>query len=231
MKIIRTCLLWTICIFLVACGPSQAELDAQATAIAADIFATQTAQAPTITPTPELPTATPTPTETPPPTDTPTPLPITDTDFTELAQETCESLKTELASITKLNAAYVDRYYMASEAYERAADGLVDIEMSKEFAPMAIDFRTSLFELADIYKIYHDEYFNALQKIDNYETAKYIATTEEGETYIFIDEWIKVDIDTDLINQVLAAEGTFKELGKLLGLTSCIEVDPIRDDN
>jgi hypothetical protein len=63
---------------LVACGgPSQAELDAQATTVAANIFATQTAEAPTNTPTPP-PTDTPAPTNTPAPTDTPTPAP-TDT--------------------------------------------------------------------------------------------------------------------------------------------------------
>jgi len=38
---------------LVACGPSQAELDATATKNEADKFATQTAKAPTSTPTPE----------------------------------------------------------------------------------------------------------------------------------------------------------------------------------
>lgn len=86
---------------LAACGPSQAELDAQATEIAASIFGTQTAEAPTstFTPTPtptftptSTPTDTPTPTFTPtpaptstptptpvPPTDTPSPVPPTDT--------------------------------------------------------------------------------------------------------------------------------------------------------
>lgn len=51
-------------VILVACGPSQAELDAQASQIAGDIFASQTAAAPTITPTftPEPPTITPSPT-------------------------------------------------------------------------------------------------------------------------------------------------------------------------
>jgi Tol biopolymer transport system component len=49
---------------LAACGPSQAELDAQATQIAAAVVATQTAQAPTSTP---APTATPAPTSTPTP--------------------------------------------------------------------------------------------------------------------------------------------------------------------
>ena len=59
---------------LAACGPSQAELDAQATKIAADVFATQTAEAPTLTPTPTpTPTWTPTPTPTVTPTNTPTP--------------------------------------------------------------------------------------------------------------------------------------------------------------
>lgn len=62
-------------ILLSACGPSQAQLDAAATQVAANIFATQTAQAPTITPTfTPSPTATETPTSTPTlaPTNTPT---------------------------------------------------------------------------------------------------------------------------------------------------------------
>jgi formylglycine-generating enzyme required for sulfatase activity len=73
---------------LVACRPSQPELDAQATGIAADIFATLTADAltpvstplpPTVTPEPELPTPTKT-TPTPiPPTPTFTPVPPTAT--------------------------------------------------------------------------------------------------------------------------------------------------------
>lgn len=63
-------------VILTTCGPSQAELDAQATEVAAIIFATQTAEAPTLTPTPTL-TSTPTPTL--PPTATPTPIPPTDT--------------------------------------------------------------------------------------------------------------------------------------------------------
>ncbi len=58
---------------LVACGPSQEELDATSTKVAADIFATQTAQAPTATSTP---TATLTPTVTP--TATITPIPLSD---------------------------------------------------------------------------------------------------------------------------------------------------------
>jgi hypothetical protein len=59
-----------------ACGPSEEELEATATQFAADIFSTQTAEAPTITPT-LIPTHTPTLTLTPTttPTITPTPTP------------------------------------------------------------------------------------------------------------------------------------------------------------
>lgn len=63
-------------IFLAACGPSQAELDATITQVAAGEYMTQTAQAPTSTPTPTntpLPTQTPTPTLTPTSTKTPKP--------------------------------------------------------------------------------------------------------------------------------------------------------------
>ncbi|UCF60324.1 MAG: hypothetical protein JSV37_11230 [Anaerolineaceae bacterium] len=59
---------------IAACGPSQDELDAQATEIAANIFATQTAEAPTSTPT-SSPTSTPTSTHTLTPTYTQTPTP------------------------------------------------------------------------------------------------------------------------------------------------------------
>ena len=65
-----------------ACGPSQAELDAQATKVAAAIFATQTAEAPTATPTPTQ-TDTPTPTPRSTPTDTPTPSPTPLPDLSE----------------------------------------------------------------------------------------------------------------------------------------------------
>lgn len=55
---------------LIGCGPSKADFEATSTKIAANIFATQTAEAPTYTPTPtltDIPTATPTPTPTPRP--------------------------------------------------------------------------------------------------------------------------------------------------------------------
>jgi hypothetical protein len=72
---ISICLSFSL--LLISCGPSQAELDVQTTQIAANIYATQTAQAPTATatftrtPTPTF-TLTPTVTLTPTPTDTPT---------------------------------------------------------------------------------------------------------------------------------------------------------------
>lgn len=63
-----------VMVFLSACGPSEEEQNATATQIAANIFGTQTAEAPTYTPTP-LPTETPTPTNTATPTSTPTDTP------------------------------------------------------------------------------------------------------------------------------------------------------------
>lgn len=65
-----------------ACGPSEADMHATETVVAGDLFATQTALAPTatITDTPTItPTATPTYTPTPTPTATNTPLPPTPT--------------------------------------------------------------------------------------------------------------------------------------------------------
>jgi hypothetical protein len=71
VRILMTCI--TIVLVLNGCGPSQEELDAQATETAVAHYATQTAEAPTPTPTP-TPTNTPTPTPTLTPTPTPTPV-------------------------------------------------------------------------------------------------------------------------------------------------------------
>jgi hypothetical protein len=78
-KILNWALLLLV-VILTACGPTQAEQDATSTQFAANIFATQTAQAPTATPTfTPSPTATATATSTPTPTatntSTPTPTP------------------------------------------------------------------------------------------------------------------------------------------------------------
>jgi hypothetical protein len=81
--------LFLIAIFISSCGPSQAELDAQSTEIANNIFATQTAEVPTATKT-STPTEIP-PTETKEPTQTITPTyePVSgdvlySTDFSDL---------------------------------------------------------------------------------------------------------------------------------------------------
>jgi len=71
LKITITALILTSSlVLLVACGPSQADLDGTATKEMANEFAKQTAEAPTNTP---VPTQTPVPTDTPVPTQTPTP--------------------------------------------------------------------------------------------------------------------------------------------------------------
>jgi len=74
VRFVLICLLTSA--ILVACGPSQAERDAQATKIAADIFATQTVEAPTPMPTSTLTSISP-PTLTLTPTSTVTPVPPT----------------------------------------------------------------------------------------------------------------------------------------------------------
>ena len=72
-KFVTAALLLVVCLVLSACGPSAAERTAQVTAIAAGVYATETAGAPAPTATPVPPTATPVPpTATPvPPTATP----------------------------------------------------------------------------------------------------------------------------------------------------------------
>lgn len=83
-------LLLVLCMTLIGCGPSQAEMDAQATSIASDIFATQTAEMPTATQTPVPPTPTltlqATPTYTDIPTSTAMPSPTIRPTFTSVPQ-------------------------------------------------------------------------------------------------------------------------------------------------
>ena len=88
---------------LVACGPTQEDLDQQATQIAADIFGTQTAQAPTITNTPPpTATSTPEPTATPTftPTDEPTSTPTDAPTLTPSPTETPVPTPTDTATAT-----------------------------------------------------------------------------------------------------------------------------------
>lgn len=106
MRVLHVCLLLGLCVVGVACGPSQAELNAQATGIAANIFATQTAEAPTATPFPTAtpsstttPTATPTLTETPAPTSTPTltPTPAPTSTPVYIPIDKCGTIEVQLA--------------------------------------------------------------------------------------------------------------------------------------
>jgi hypothetical protein len=88
---------------LAACGPSEAELNSTATQVAADIFATQTALAPTatqtFTPTPTV-TPSPTPTVTPSPTRTPTITP-TPTPHLMAAALTLDDLSSGFSSVSQ----------------------------------------------------------------------------------------------------------------------------------
>ena len=77
----------------VSCGPTEEEVNATATQFAANIFATQTADAPTITPTP---TVTPSPTLTP--TITPTPTPDLNTLFAGLWHNLAYNSSTSMGS-------------------------------------------------------------------------------------------------------------------------------------
>jgi hypothetical protein len=101
-------ILLVLTMLLAACGPSQEEIDATGTQIAANIFATQTAVAPTHTPTPTptntptltpTPTDTPTPTATPVPTDTPSPSP-TNTPPAESTQSASSNINAESIILT-----------------------------------------------------------------------------------------------------------------------------------
>jgi len=78
-----------------ACGSRQTDRDAQATQIAAEIFATQTAQAPTPTH-----TLLPTPTFTATPTETLTPTPSPTSTRTQAATPTVTQFPTSMATST-----------------------------------------------------------------------------------------------------------------------------------
>lgn len=99
--VVAVCCLFALTL-LAACGNSQQQRDAQATEIAAAIFATQTAEAPTVTPTgtsTSTPTSTPTPTHTATSTSTPTPT------HTATPTSTPTSTPTNTATPTPTNTA------------------------------------------------------------------------------------------------------------------------------
>lgn len=89
MRTVNTAVLLIMCVFLVACGPSQAEREAQETAIAANNFATQTAEA--------------------------TPSTISDDEFAISAMDVCGRLRAEIVSSQNC-ASWSDSYKQAAGA-------------------------------------------------------------------------------------------------------------------
>jgi hypothetical protein len=88
-KVINVLFFLVVCIIFVACGSSESDLNAQSTQIAANIYATETAQAPASTPTT---TRTPKPTPTPSTTPSPTPSPAPSDEKARLAIANAYSL-------------------------------------------------------------------------------------------------------------------------------------------
>lgn len=156
------CLLTSV--ILVACGPSQAELDAQATKIAADIFATQTAEAPTPTPTV-------------PPTNTPTPMPMspTATSMPPTATPTFAGI-TILGLITNLEDA---ERYLAEDSYLQLvrfpADGRLSCTTDGQ------GWLTYDSELAQI-PIPHDGVFNF--QVESLESGTYLIAAQRARNVV-----------------------------------------------
>ena len=121
---------------LVACGPSQAELDAQATKVAADVFATETAEAPTRTPIPTLtPTPTATLTSTLTPTSTPTPTPTSTNTATPTHTPTPTNTPTSTLTPAPTATATPSRFVVTNETVLDTSTGLMwhkaDVAVSK----------------------------------------------------------------------------------------------------
>ena len=155
-------------------------------------------------------------------TSTPTPTPISDEDFAELAKGTCEELKSKLTDIKNTRRTFIEEYEMESEAYQQAADKLVEIEIIDEFAPRATNFRTSLIELAEVYNNFAKALIEGLDKSGlAISKTKFFATTVDGKALVFTDKWIDLDIDTDLVLRIVPIKTTFQEAAKVLGLDAC----------
>ena len=117
--------LLTISLLLAHCGPSQAELDAEATLVAADVTGTQTAEAPTSTPTPisSTPTHTPgPPTATPIPTATYTPQPATATSTVDLEATTAAETAQRAEELLVQGIENIE-----AEDYEQAVENLSEV--------------------------------------------------------------------------------------------------------
>ncbi len=112
----RIIVLFLTGVLLSACGPSEAESKATVTQVAAAVFATQTAQAPTGTPTftpSPTPTETPTNTPTVPPTVTNTPTPTNTLTPTNTPAPTATPTPTKVPTISQAQAEAILRQFMS----------------------------------------------------------------------------------------------------------------------
>jgi hypothetical protein len=185
-----------------------------------------------------LPSATetmaPTPTETsrPLPSSTPTLPPITDSEFTELAQGTCQNLQTDLSNIASSREPFFNRYEMASEAFQKALNALSDLEVEETSAPFASQFMQSLGDLPELYQNYGFELISALEAAGLvYEDISYYAVTEEDKDFIVFanDIWNELLVDETVKMQFYSAKANFSIAANELNLGICSSVDPIFD--
>ncbi len=136
------CLLTAV--ILAACGPTEEELNVTATKLAAELFATQTAEAPTPTETP-LPTPSPTFTPTSTPTLTPTPTPtLTPTQSPTPTALTAEGLLKEAFTslgTTNYHFVYQDKFgpYINEKVGDFQAPDSLQIKETMSFEGDSVD--------------------------------------------------------------------------------------------
>jgi hypothetical protein len=174
------------------------------------------------------------PTETPTPTQTPTitPVPMTDDEFSELALSACEELNNELFDIADSSGDFIDRYVMAAEAYQQAADNLSDLSVNPAGAPLAAEFMSNLDQLPGLYKDYGLALEGALAETGlTIDDVSYLAITAEDKAFMVFDgeEWHELVVEETLRDDFYSIVDAFAGAANGLGLTTCTAVDPIFD--
>jgi len=152
------------------------------------------------------------------PTATPTPSLLSDEEFAGSAREVCGTLKTEIASLDTLDLT------SKAEAYRRAADALIDLEINQQSAPQGTRLRSGLAELADSLDIFDKALVEALIKA-RIEGPFTLMITEGGSVFVIsggdLSTLKGLEIEADISLELKAAQALVRQAATALGLEEC----------
>lgn len=155
------------------------------------------------------------------PTFTPTPAYLTDEEFTEVAQAVCGNLKTEIANLDPFMLFDLEP---KANAYRKATDALIDLEITEQSAPNGFHLRSGLIELADLSDVLGKQISEAINQagLDGPIT---IMITDNGGVFAHtgsIFDTTRLDVDATLIEKLQSVIEQTDEAAITLGLEDCV---------